>query len=94
MQGLTLMRGTLSAMSSVFGGLGVFFLYHSFAVPAVRAYALIFLGSATAIVWSARSTAVGAGTDEAQFAGRLWRRIAIRIHGINPKYDRLCRNDK
>ncbi len=54
MQGLTLMRGTLSAMSSVFGGLGVFFLYHSFAVPAVRAYALIFLGSATAIVWSAQ----------------------------------------
>ena len=41
-------------MSSVFGGLGVFFLYHSFAVPAVRAYALIFLGSATAIVWSAQ----------------------------------------
>jgi hypothetical protein len=54
MQGLTLMRGTLSAMSSVFGGLGVFFLYHSFAVPAVSAYALIFLGSATAIVWSAQ----------------------------------------
>ena len=52
MQALTLMQGALSAVSSLFGGLGVFFLYHSFAVPQVSAYALIFLGSATAIVWS------------------------------------------
>ena len=52
MSGLTLMQGAFSALSSLFGGLGVFFLYHSFAVPAVSAYALIFLGSATAIVWS------------------------------------------
>ena len=54
MQALVLMQGALSAVSSLFGGLGVFFLYHSFAVPAVSAYALIFLGSATAIVWSAQ----------------------------------------
>jgi len=52
MQALTLMQGALSALSSLFGGLGVFFLYRSFAVPAVSAYALIFLASATAIVWS------------------------------------------
>ena len=54
MQALALMQGAFSAMSSLFGGLGIFFLYHSFAVPAVSAYALIFLGSATAIVWSAQ----------------------------------------
>jgi hypothetical protein len=76
MQGLTLMQGTLSAMSSVFGGLGVFFLYHSFAVPAVSAYALIFLGLQPPSS-GRRSTATGAGTEDAQFAGRLWRRIAI-----------------
>jgi hypothetical protein len=52
MLGLVLLQGALSAMSAVFGGLGIFFLYHSFSHAALSAYALIFLGSATAIVWS------------------------------------------
>jgi hypothetical protein len=39
MMGLAMMRGTLSAIGALFGGLGVFFLYYSFTQPtmAVRA---------------------------------------------------------
>ena len=49
---VTLMRGALTAFSTLFGSLGVFFLYFSFINPNVSAYALIFLGTATAIVFS------------------------------------------
>ena len=52
MPGMMLMRGTLSAIGTLFGGLGVFFLYCSFYRPIYAAYALMFLGSATAIAWS------------------------------------------
>ena len=52
MPGLLLLRGTLSAMGILFGGLGVFFVYYSFMRPQMAAYALIFLGSASAIAWS------------------------------------------
>jgi hypothetical protein len=52
MMGLALMRGTLSAIGLLFGGLGVFFLYFSFMRPDLASYALIFLGSAWAIGWS------------------------------------------
>ena len=47
------MRAALQAMSMLFGGLGIFFLYYSFSSdPGLSAYALIFIGSASAIVWS------------------------------------------
>ena len=52
MPGLLLLRGTLSAIGTLFGGLGVFFVYYSFMRPQMAAYALIFLGSASAIAWS------------------------------------------
>ena len=52
MPGLALFRGTMSAVATVFGGLGVFFLYYSFIQPELAAYALVFLGSAWAIAWS------------------------------------------
>ena len=51
---LSLLQTALSAFSTVFGGLGIFFLYYSFDTPRLSAYALIFLGTATAIVLSAR----------------------------------------
>jgi len=53
MMGLAMMRGTLSAIGVLFGGLGMFFLYYSFMNPILAAYALIFLGTASAIAWSA-----------------------------------------
>ena len=47
------MRATFSALSTVFGSLGFFLIYLSwFADPTLTAYALIFLGSATCIVFS------------------------------------------
>ena len=46
------MRCALSAFSTFFGSLGVFFLYLSFLLPALGGHALIFLGTATAIVWT------------------------------------------
>lgn len=52
MPGLALLRGTMSALATVFGGCGVFFLYYSFIRPELAAYALVFLGSAWAIAWS------------------------------------------
>src|SRR5258708_5517064 len=52
---LSLLQTSLSAVSTVFGGLGIFFLYYSFDVPELSAYALMFLGTATAIVLSRRS---------------------------------------
>jgi hypothetical protein len=52
MPGMMLMRGTLSAIGTLFGGLGVFFLYYSFLRPEMAVYALMFLGTASAIAWS------------------------------------------
>ena len=46
------LRGALSAFSTMFGSLGVFFTYFSFLVPAVGAHALLFLTAATAIAYS------------------------------------------
>jgi len=53
MLGLRLLRMTLSVFSTMFGSLGVFSLYLSFLDPRLGAYALVFLGTATAIDWSA-----------------------------------------
>ena len=52
MPGLAMLRGTLSALGAVFGGLGMFFLYYSFMNPMMAVYALMFLGTASAIAWS------------------------------------------
>jgi hypothetical protein len=49
MPGLTLLQGALLATSLLFGGLGIFFLYYSFALPDLGAYALLFLGAASGI---------------------------------------------
>jgi len=53
MPGMLMLRGTLSAIGAVFGGLGVFFLYCSFIRAEMAVYALMFLGPATAIAWYA-----------------------------------------
>jgi hypothetical protein len=53
MLGAVLLRSALSAFSTLFGSLGIFFLYLSFQQPGFAAQAILFLGSATAIVWSA-----------------------------------------
>ena len=47
-----LLRGALSAFSTMFGSLGVFFTYLSFFQPGLGAQALVFLGAATAIVYT------------------------------------------
>jgi hypothetical protein len=52
MLGLALMRGTISALAAVFGSLGVFFVYFSFMRPEMAGYAVVFLGSASAIAWA------------------------------------------
>jgi hypothetical protein len=52
MPGIMLLRGALQAFSTMLGSLGIFFLYLSFLRPALAAYALVFLGAASAIVWS------------------------------------------
>jgi hypothetical protein len=54
MLGMGLMRTAMSALSTLFGGLGVFFLYYSFMRPEMAAYALMFIGTASAITWSAQ----------------------------------------
>jgi len=48
------MRATFSALSTVFGGLGIFVLYLSWLAQSklLGVYALIFLGSATCTVFS------------------------------------------
>ena len=45
-----LMRGAVSGLSALFGGLGIYFLYSSFMDPDQLPRALIFLGSAISIV--------------------------------------------
>ena len=52
MPGLAMLRSTMSALATLFGALGVFFLYYSFVRGEMAAYALVFLGSAWAIAWS------------------------------------------
>ena len=47
-----LLRGALAAFSTMFGSLGVFFTYFSFLQPTLGAQALVFLGTAAAIVYS------------------------------------------
>ena len=51
-----ILRGALSAFSTMFGSLGVFFTYFSFLQPALGAQALVFLATATAIHWSTPQT--------------------------------------
>ena len=52
MLGAIVLRGALSAFSTMFGSLGVFFVYRSFLNPAYGAHAVLFLGTAMAILWS------------------------------------------
>ena len=47
-------RWAFSAMSALFGGLGVFLLYVALDDPTELLPALIFLGSAMTIVWSSQ----------------------------------------
>ena len=54
MLGLTVMRTALCTFSTVFGGLGIFFTWHSFSTPSLSVYALVFLGTATAITVATR----------------------------------------
>jgi hypothetical protein len=51
MLGLVMLRGALLAFATLFGSLGVFFLYFSFLRPTVAVYAVVFLATASAIVW-------------------------------------------
>ena len=44
--------GSVAAASMLFGGLGIFFLYYSYSDPMLSTYGLIFIGSASGIVWS------------------------------------------
>ena len=48
----TVLQMALSACSTMFGSLGVFCTYLSFLQPTLGAQALVFLGTATAIVWT------------------------------------------
>jgi len=49
---LVLLRGVLQAFSTLFGSLGMFFLYLTCLQPAFVGCAALFLGVASAIVWS------------------------------------------
>jgi hypothetical protein len=49
---LIVMRLMLQACSTLFGSLGIFFLYMSFSRPGMGGAALVFLAAATAIVWA------------------------------------------
>jgi len=51
MTSIALLRGALFALSSGLGGFGIFYLYYSFVYPPVGSYAVVFLGTATAIAW-------------------------------------------
>jgi hypothetical protein len=44
------LRGVLSAVSLLFGSLGVFFLYFNLRAPHLIGHAILFLGIATVIV--------------------------------------------
>ena len=53
MLGVALLRGVLSACSTMFGSVGVFFLYLSVLHPAFSPHALFFLSVASGIVLTA-----------------------------------------
>jgi hypothetical protein len=46
------LRYALSVFSTLFGSLGVFCVYASFVLPALGTHAVVFLGTAMAILWS------------------------------------------
>ncbi len=46
------LRSALRAFSTMFGSLGVFFTYLSFRHPAPAVYAVVFIATAMAILWS------------------------------------------
>jgi hypothetical protein len=52
MLGEVLLRGALSAFSTMLGSLGVFFTYLSFFQPGLGVQALLFFFAATAIVYA------------------------------------------
>ena len=52
MLSLAILQSALSSVSTLFGGLGVFFVFRSFEVPRLGLQALLLLGAATAIVLS------------------------------------------
>ena len=51
MTSTTIVRGTLLTWSTVFGALGLFFLYYSCMSAPVGDLAVAFLGTASAIAW-------------------------------------------
>ena len=48
----TFLRATLQALSLVFGGFGIFFLWASFYSPPLASYTIFFLTSATALTFA------------------------------------------
>jgi hypothetical protein len=50
------LRGALRAFSTMFGSLGVFCTYLSFLRPAPAVYAVVFIATAMAILWSEPQT--------------------------------------
>jgi hypothetical protein len=52
MLGFDLLQGALSALSTMFGSLGVFSVYMSFLKPALAVHAVVFLAAAMAILRS------------------------------------------
>ena len=54
MLGLWVLRSALSTFSLVFGSLGIFFLISSLDVPHLAIYAVMFLGTVTAIEFGCR----------------------------------------
>ena len=52
MYDLPMLRGTILALATLLGSLGVFFVYYSFMRAEMAGYALVFLGSASAIAWA------------------------------------------
>ena len=44
------LQGALRALSAMFGGVGVFFVYLSFLKPALAVHAVLFLGAALGIL--------------------------------------------
>ncbi len=50
---MMLLQSALSALSTLFGSLGMFCYYYSFSQPTLAAYTLVFLGIASAIVYCA-----------------------------------------
>jgi hypothetical protein len=47
------LRGALRAFSAMFGSFGVFFTYLSFLKPSLGMYAVLFITTAMATLWSA-----------------------------------------